>query len=167
MQHTERTIFYGLWKEYSAIRMDAVIPHVPLGGTPGSAQPGTNKSIRYIDALIWFRRNDRRWAIEIKVTKQDLAQELRRPEKTELWRSHTHAFYYAVPPELREYAEENIPKGTGILIVDKNVHNLRRAKLNHEPLDLPLDTYRRMLGRMGKWRAHEILHEHEELKLPE
>ena len=107
--------------------MDAVIPHVPLGGAPGSAKPGTNKSIRYIDALIWFRRNDRRWAIEIKVTKQDLAQELRRPEKTELW----------------------------------------RTKLNHEPLDLPLDTYRRMLGRMGKWRAHEILHEHDELKLPE
>lgn len=153
---TEEQCFHAIHNDFK-LRNEAVCPHAPLGLTPvQGAKPGSDKSIRYIDALILFRKGER-WAVEIKVTKQDLAQELQRPEKTTLWREHTHAFYYAVPAPLVEWALDNIPQGIGVMVCsDQSTQIVRRARKNKTPTEIPYSTWRRIAGRLGDAHIKKI-----------
>ena len=153
---TEEQCFQAIHSSYTR-RNEAVCPHAPLGLTPvQGAKPGSSKSIRRIDALILFR-NGERWAVEIKVSKQDLAQELRRPEKTALWKEHAHAFYYAVPVGLLEYALESVPKGVGVMVCGRHSTEIaRRARKNRTPTEIPYSTWRRIAGRLGDAHIKKI-----------
>lgn len=146
---TEEQCFQAIHRRYTR-RNEAVCPHVPIGKVPvQGAAPDSDSSIRRIDALILFRSGER-WAVEIKVNKQDLMQELRRPEKTVLWREHSNAFYYAVPVRLLEYALVNVPRGVGVMVCgDDRVEIARRASKNKNPVEIPYATWRRVARRLG------------------
>ncbi len=160
---TEADVFARLYAKY-ATNGDAVCPHLAIGHStfqrstddalPGFVPKDSDRSIRRIDAFI-MRRSGIRWAVEIKVTAADLRQELKRPEKTALWRAHTHSFYYAVPPELEQIALTEVPPEFGVLVAGSWLRNARRGPKNPTPLPIPDDTWRRLAARHGeiKFRA--------------
>lgn len=150
---TERQMLDVLHSQYQTAMVNAVVPHAPLGlsgSEVGFYANGKASSIRYIDALVLFR--DKRWAIEIKVSAADLRQELRNPNKTALWREHTHSFYYFVSPDLADLALAEVPKSVGVMTVQGRTFTqiLRRSQINREPLELPYDTWRRIARRHGR-----------------
>lgn len=156
---TEREIIDALYDDYQLHKMNgAVLRHVPLGlstGQVGFWQAEASQTIRYIDALIL--RKDRRWAIEVKVSKSDLKYELAHPEKSELWRFHTHSFYLAVSPDLIDFALAEAPKGYGVMCPrrvrgapSKGIH--RRSANNPDPLPLPDELWRRVGMRLGRFQ---------------
>lgn len=160
--YTEREVLDALYIDYQATKMNgAVIRHVPLGLS--SSQPGfydnleKQNTIRYIDALIL--KKDRLWAVEVKVSRSDLRRELANPSKSMLWREHTHSFYFAVTPDLIEFALDVVPVGFGVMCPwrlrgapSKGIH--RRAKNNPDPTPLPDELWRRLGMRLGKYQ-HE------------
>lgn len=72
---------------------------------------------RRIDALL-FNPRERR-AVEIKVSRADLLQDVNHPEKQEPWRQLTHKHYYAVPDTLLELAQSAVPMTSGIIVVTR------------------------------------------------
>lgn len=154
---TEQRMLRVLHAQYQTKMVNAVVPHAPLGlagsevGFYAARRDGrSDATIRYIDALILFR--DKRWAIEVKVSAGDLRRELANPDKVVLWRDHTHAFYYLVPPTLADIALAEVPKSAGVMTVQGGhfTQILRRSPINKEPLELPYDTWRRIARRHGR-----------------
>jgi hypothetical protein len=150
---TESEMLRVLHHQYQTKMVNAVVPHAPLG--LAGSEVGFHRSekaatIRYVDALVLFR--DKRWAIEIKVSASDLRRELANPDKVVLWRDHTNAFYYFVPPELAPIALAEVPKSAGVMTVEGGFFTkiLRRSPINREPLELPYDTWRRISRRHGR-----------------
>lgn len=152
---TEAEALRVLYQAYQHRKMvNAVVPHAALGlahasNWHGDAEP--EDTIRYIDALVLFR--DKRWAVEVKVTRGDLARELAVPVKSAAWRAHVHGFYVAVPPDLVEHAVATVPRDfAGIMRLTSFPQVVRRSTVNRQPHDLPYDTWRR-IARKGS-RAH-------------
>ncbi|MFS0885333.1 hypothetical protein [Aeromicrobium sp. 179-A 4D2 NHS] len=158
---TEKLLLDALYRQYQQGRLGAaVIRHVPLGlaykqkGFRADQKQGAENTIRYIDALVLFK--DKRWAVEVKVSKADLKRELETPAKSVLWRAHTNAFYFLVPPEMVDHATEVIPPGSGILTLDPDSGGtviVRRAKTNREPVELPEEMWRRLAARLGQLQS--------------
>lgn len=159
MTWTEHEVLDALYVDYQATKMNgAVIRHVPLGLSP--SQPGfydldQKATIRYIDALII--KKERLWAVEVKVSRGDLRRELANPAKSMLWREHTHSFYFAVTPDLIDYALETVPPMFGVMCPwrlrgapSKGIH--RRSKINREPAPLPDELWRRLGMRLGRFQ---------------
>lgn len=154
---TEKLLLDALYRQYQQTRVGAaVIRHVPLGiaykqkGFRADQRNGAENTIRYIDALVLFK--DKRWAVEVKVSKADLKKELETPAKSALWRNHTNAFYFLVPPEMVDHATEVIPPGSGILTITENAMGteiVRRARTNRDPEPLPEEMWRRLGARLG------------------
>lgn len=156
---TERDVLDALYVEYQHMKMSAaVVRHVPLGlstAQPGFYEPDQKGTIRYIDALVV--RKDRLWAVEVKTSRADLRRELANPDKSLLWREHTHAFYFAVPPDLLEFALAEIPPGWGVLcpwrLPGAGAPTLRRrAHSNKTPEPLPLELWLRLSMRLGRYQ---------------
>lgn len=152
-QPTEAAIVEALYRTYQKLKMvNAVVPHAPLGlagstNWGGDADP--EDTIRFIDALVLFR--DKRWAVEAKISRGDLARELAAPVKSSAWRAHVHAFYIAVPPDLVDHAVETVPREfAGIMRADGWVRIVRRAVPNRQPVELPYDTWRRIARKGAK-----------------
>lgn len=159
---TEESLFRGLyWAQYR--QGAAVARHASVGepftyvtrGHEARAQHG----VRRIDALIVKRnvaKGDSLWAVEIKVTPADLRRELEHPEKTEAWAQYVHAFYFLVPPALADTALAEVPKRYGVMVAGGYPNILRRATRNPSPLPLPLDTWRRVLAKLGEHQIEQI-----------
>lgn len=153
---TEQAMLQRLYQTYQRLKMvNAVIPHVPLGLSGGEVGfwqarlDGGSETIRYIDALILQR--SKRWAVEIKVSKGDLARELAIPEKSSAWRAHAHSFYIFVPEELIEHALTVVPRiFAGIMSTKHGASVVRRSIINTVPRDIPDDTWRRVARQYGK-----------------
>lgn len=163
-KYTEADLFDKLTRQYKAVMSTAVVPHASIGAESWTRdfkhfeKLGGETSVRRIDALILFR--EKRWAVEIKVSLQDLKQELANPAKQELWAAHTHSFYFFVAPHLLDYAKEHVPKQYGIMVADfqrpyqsykgethyytETCYIARRAKKNLTPEEIPYATVRRM-----------------------
>lgn len=155
---TEVEILRTLYRTYQARKMvNAVVPHAPLGvaastNCRGDAEP--EDTLRYIDALVLFR--DKRWAVEAKVSRGDLARELANSVKSSAWRAHVHGFYLAVPAEMVDHALETVPREfAGIMRVGAAVRVVRRPIPNRRPRDLPYDTWRR-IARKGARTHFEV-----------
>lgn len=158
---TEKRLLDALYRQYQQGRLGAaVIRHVPLGlaykqkGFRADQRNGAENTIRYIDALVLFK--DKAWAVEVKVSKADLKRELETPAKSALWRAHTNAFYFLVPPEMVEHALEVIPKGSGILTLTLDgtgTEIVRRATTNRAPEPLPDEMWRRLGARLGQLQS--------------
>lgn len=152
-------LLHQLYINYQQYEMStAVIPEASIGfhnsynlGHAELASIGSETTVRRIDALVLFR--DKRWAVEIKVSKSDLNYEIAHPEKSALWLLHTHSYYFLVTPQLVEHAMAVVPKHFGIMAVETGygpVQILRRAKKNLDPLPLPYATILRMGVAYGK-----------------
>lgn len=163
-KYTEASLFDRLSRQYRGVMSTAVVPHASIGAESWTKDfehfknLGGETSVRRIDALVLFR--EKRWAVEIKVSLQDLKQELANPAKQELWAAHTHSFYFFVAPSLFDYAKANVPKQYGIMVADyqrawktydgttsywtESCAVARRAKKNLNPEEIPYATVRRM-----------------------
>lgn len=146
-----------LHRQYQiGVMSTAVVPEVSIGSVRGY---DNHVSVRRIDALIMFR--DKRWAVEIKVSRSDLKRDIDNPEKQILWAAHTHSLYFFVPPSLLAYALEVVPKKYGVMTFTEGGYSYtlikRRAKKNSDPLDLPYETVRRMAVAYGA--SHQKLKE--------
>jgi hypothetical protein len=125
----------GVFPEAS---MDAPDEPIMSGGVE---YPRTR--VRRADALVLFI--GKRWAIEIKVSKADLRQDIADPSKQAAWAAHVHSLYFLVTPELLDLAKEIVPKAYGIMVpTGYGVEIRRRAKKNADPLPLQEATVRRM-----------------------
>ena len=141
----------------------ATVRHASVGETFAHMQKRAGRakhSVRRIDALI-IKRNaageDTFTAVEIKVSLADLRKELLTPEKTNAWAQYVHSFYFFVPPELESVALAEIPKQYGVMgLRYRRARVLRRAKKNPSPKPLPLDTWRRLAGALGKRQFQDI-----------
>lgn len=137
-------MFDILHRQYQLhVMSTAVVPEVSIGDVRGY---DNHMSVRRIDALIMFR--DKRWAIEIKISRSDLKRDIDNAEKQVLWAMHTHSLYFFVPPALVPFALEVVPKQYGVMTFTEGGYSytkiVRRAKKNSTPLDLPYETIRRM-----------------------
>lgn len=178
-QLTAKDLLHRLDVQYSRVMSTAVIPEASVGMMAYEVdhyQDGSDKGVRRIDALVLFR--DKRWGIEIKVSKSDLVKELSDPTKAAAWAKYVHAFYFFVTPDLIEFAKANVPPQYGILstdvvrtwkrwgggiaeYTDHGVAHVRRAKKNSDPLPLTNGTIRRMaMSHMKLRREVEDLRSH-------
>ncbi|MDO4653392.1 hypothetical protein [Corynebacterium durum] len=74
-----------------------------------------------------------------------------------MWKEHAHAFYYAVPVGLLEYALESVPKGVGVMVCGRHSTEIaRRARKNRTPTEIPYSTWRRIAGRLGDAHIKKI-----------
>ena len=158
---TEESMFHGLY--WSQARQGAgVARHVSVGEPYLYATKGRDRaehSVRRIDALVIRRdlaKGDALWAVEIKVTASDLRHEVSQPEKTASWAQYVNAFYFLVPENLAGIAIAEVPKKYGVMVGTPFPQIKRRAERNPAPLPLPLDTWRRMLSKLGAHQIQEI-----------
>ena len=159
---TEESLFRSLyWAQYR--QGAAVCRHASVGepyeyvtrGLDQRAQHG----VRRIDALVIRRdvaKGDALWAVEVKVTSSDLRNELANPEKTATWAQYVHAFYFLVPPALAEIALSEVPQQYGVMVGGDYPKVNRRARRNPSPLPLPLDTWRRIVSKLGALQVEPI-----------
>jgi len=163
---TEGSLFRALY--WAQVRQGAAVcrhasvgePYLPSSvGRPERAQHG----VRRIDALVIRRsvaKGDSLWAVEIKVTAADLHRELMQPDKTEAWAQYVDSFYFLVAPELEAVALAEIPQPYGVILGTPFPTMKRRAKRNPNPLPLPLDTWRRIVGKLGEHQVEALDAEH-------
>jgi hypothetical protein len=144
---TAADLLSKLYYQYQHKTMsNAVVPEASIGEFGAYSN---ERSVRRIDALVMFL--DKRWAVEIKVSRSDLRNEVANPHKQTLWRDHTHSFYFLVTPELLEYALEIVPKQFGVMSpYGSYLKVFRRSKRNPAPLDLPYTTLLRLGAAYGK-----------------
>lgn len=158
---TAKELLRRLDVHYGRIMSTAIVPEASVGMLSYEVDhyhDGADAGVRRIDALILFR--DKRWGIEIKVSKQDLIKELSDPTKAGAWAKYVHCFYFFVTPDLVEFAKANVPAQYGIMStnvieiwhsfsgpqehLNSGVKIIRRAKKNSDPLPLTNGTIRRM-----------------------
>jgi len=87
---------------------------------------GYNPNQRYVDAFAlncWPSKGFTRIAYEIKVSRSDFINELKRPEKRQWAMEVSHQFWFACAPGVAEKSE--IPEGCGLLVASKNGKMLR------------------------------------------
>jgi len=167
---TEESLFLALCRAQKRQRA-AVVRHASVGevfqyataGKAGRAQ----HSVRRIDALVIKRnasKGDVLWAVEIKVSASDLRSEIGDPGKTEAWAQYVNFFYFLVPPELLGLALEIIPPQYGVMVGSNWCEIKRKARRNPSPLPLPLDTWRRLAGKLGEYQSREIVEGHKMLR---
>lgn len=165
---TEESLFTALyWSQY---RQGAGVARHASVGEPhhtwlAAASERADHSVRRIDALV-IRRNlrggDTLWAVEIKTSASDLRREIANPDKTAAWARYVHAFYFLVPPALLEIALAEVPKQYGVMLGPEPdryygfAEIKRRATKNPDPDPLPLDTWRRLAGKLGEHQVEQI-----------
>lgn len=159
---TEESLFRALyWSQYR--QGAAVCRHASVGEphqyvTRGVANRAQH-SVRRIDALVIRRsvaKGDSFWAVEVKVTLADLRRELSTPDKTEAWAQYVHAFYFLVPPSLLDVALAEVPPQYGVMVGKTFPEVKRRARRNPSPLPIPLDTWRRIVAKLGEHQIEPI-----------
>ncbi|BDZ52515.1 hypothetical protein GCM10025867_47560 (plasmid) [Frondihabitans sucicola] len=114
---------------------------------------------RRIDVLL-FNPRERR-AVEIKVSRADLLQDVNHPEKQEPWRQLTHKHYYAVPDTLLALAQSAVPMNSGIIVVTREGENAWGVRVarpvsggNPTPRDLPAKAIAALYYRLAPLEAN-------------
>ena len=113
---------------------------------------------RRIDVLL-FNPRERR-AVEIKVSRADLLQDVKHPEKQQPWRELVHKHYYAVPDPLLALAQQAVPLTSGIIVVTRQgdrawgVRIARPASVsNPSPRQIPEKAIAALYYRLAKLEA--------------
>jgi len=108
---------------YMDIRKNIIVPNVSWGIVIDY------KTLHECDLLI-LSKSGYATEIEIKISKSDLKQDIKKLHK------HKHnaikKFYFAVPVHLKEFALDNIPKHAGLIVVneDSKVEMVKTAEIN-------------------------------------
>lgn len=161
---TEEELFESLyrcyWRQGASVFRHASVGEAYQYVTRGHENRAQH-SIRRIDALVMRRsvaKGDSLWAVEIKVSASDLKNELSTPEKTAAWAQYADAFYFLVPDTLVDLAKDLVPQEYGIMTPANRWSTtiVRRAKKNPNPLPLPMDTWRRLAGKLGDYQMEAI-----------
>lgn len=131
----------------------AIVPEITITDPYVKNQiPGERVYGRRIDALMFSSLQ--RTAIEIKVSKQDMARE--HWNKWDPWRRVTHRFIYVVPAGLGEFHDfrgdtvlsgPHMDAGLWWVHEDGKIEVRRKAKINKYPDFLPQDVVQRLAYR--------------------
>jgi hypothetical protein len=78
---------------------------------------------------LWRSRGLTVEAVEVKVSDQDLSNELKDPSKADFWWKRSDRFWLAAPLDLAKRRLDDIPPSWGVLGVGDNVRELRKAPL--------------------------------------
>lgn len=155
-----RALYLAQYRQGAAVCRHASVgePYLPSSvGRPERAQ----HSVRRIDALVIRRsvaKGDALWAVEIKVSASDLRHELAQPEKAATWAQYVDSFYFLVSRDLLDMALAEVPAEYGVMTASPYRYSeiKRRAKRNPTPTPLPLDTWRRITGKLGEMQVEQI-----------
>lgn len=154
-------VIHALGRRYGTVRIDpmgnewSLLPEFALA--PGGGQ-------QRIDALAvrnWRGKpaGHERHALEVKVSRSDLLNELANPDKRAPFVAVTHRFYLATPVGLVRDGE--LPDDCGLIEVHedgKHTRLARRAPRRADPDDLPPGALIEALRRASK-AEHRLLHE--------
>ena len=152
-----RSLYIQQYRQGAAVARHASVGEPYLYATEGRGR--AEHSVRRIDALVIKRnlaKGDSLWAVEIKVTAADLRHELAQPEKTAAWAQYVHSFYFLVPDHLGDIALAEVPKQYGVMVGNVFPQTKRRAQKNPNPAPLPLDTWRRIVAKLGEHQVEKI-----------
>lgn len=139
----------------------ALFSHFTNAGWNVTFEVGHREDGRRIDALL--TRKARRMglgpvellAIEVKVSRSDFLQDVRRPEKQAAWRETAHRHAYAAPKGL--IAKDEVPDGCGLIELERDqwspnivtVHWTKKAPYTPTPTTPPGWLLQNAMARLG------------------
>lgn len=148
MTATARDVVRALYRHFTprwAVLTELTVP-----------DPSDTAYYRRIDVLLWSPKE--RIAVEVKVSRADFLDDIRRPEKQEPWRAITHRHAYAVPSGL--VRPEEVPPQSGLITVDftnavaaVGWTKLIRRDPDWQPADLPARLHHTLMIRLAEAEA--------------